>query len=339
MSDKVFITGSAGFIGFHTAIRLCKEGYKVIGIDNLNPSYSVELKKSRLEIISKKYNDSCWEFHKNDLEDKNSLEEIFLKHKPKIVINLAAQAGVRNSIINPDAFISSNILGYHNILECCKKFDIENFIYASSSSVYGNNKKVPFSERDCVDYPVSLYAATKKSNELMAHTYSELFKIPSTGLRFFTVYGPWGRPDMAPMIFAKNIFSQKPIRVFNNGNLTRDFTYIDDVVETIFRLLSKPATVNYSNPMQSEISNFSCPHRIFNVGNGNEVNLLDFISTLEQVIGIDAIKSFESMQPGDVQKTLANTSLIKDWIGFVPRTDLRYGLQQFIGWYKKFYSL
>ena len=339
MSDKVFITGAAGFIGFHTTIRLCKEGYKVIGIDNLNSSYNVELKKSRLKMISNKYNYSFWEFHKNDLEEKNSLEEIFLKHKPKIVINLAAQAGVRNSIINPDAFISSNILGYHNILECCKKFDIENFIYASSSSVYGNNKKVPYSERDCVDYPVSLYAATKKSNELMAHTYSELFKIPSTGLRFFTVYGPWGRPDMAPMIFAKNIFSQKPIRVFNNGNLTRDFTYIDDVVETIFRLLSKPATVNYANPIQSEVSEFSCPHRIFNVGNGKEVNLLDFIRTLEQIIGIDAIKSFESMQLGDVQKTLANTSLIKDWIGFVPRTDLRYGLQQFIGWYKKFYSL
>ena len=339
MSDKVLITGAAGFIGFHTTARLCKEGYKVIGIDNINPSYSVELKKSRLKIISDKYNYSLWEFHENDLEDKNSLEEIFFKHKPKIVINLAAQAGVRNSIINPDAFISSNILGYHNILECCKKFDIENFIYASSSSVYGNNKKVPYSERDCVDYPVSLYAATKKSNELMAHTYSELFRIPSTGLRFFTVYGPWGRPDMAPMIFAKNIFSQKPIRVFNKGNLSRDFTYIDDVVETIFRLLSKPATVNDSNPIHSEVSDFSCPHRIFNVGNGKEVNLLDFISILEQIIGIDAIKSFESMQLGDVQKTLANTSLIKDWIGFVPKTDLRYGLQQFIEWYKNFYSL
>jgi len=339
MSDKVLITGAAGFIGFHTTARLCKEGYKVIGIDNINPSYSVELKKSRLKIISDKYNYSLWEFHENDLEDKNSLEEIFFKHKPKIVINLAAQAGVRNSIINPDAFISSNILGYHNILECCKKFDIENFIYASSSSVYGNNKKVPYSERDCVDYPVSLYAATKKSNELMAHTYSELFRIPSTGLRFFTVYGPWGRPDMAPMIFAKNIFSQKPIRVFNKGNLSRDFTYIDDVVETIFRLLSKPATVNDSNPIHSEVSDFSCPHKIFNVGNGKEVNLLDFISILEQIIGIDAIKSFESMQLGDVQKTLANTSLIKDWIGFVPRTDLRYGLQQFIEWYKNFYSL
>ena len=339
MSDKVFITGAAGFIGFHTTLRLIKEGYKVIGIDNLNSSYSIELKKSRLKMISNHDKYSSWEFYKNDLEDKNSLEEIFFKHKPKIVINLAAQAGVRNSIINPDSFISSNILGFHNILECCRKFAIENFIYASSSSVYGNKKKVPYSEKDCVDYPVSLYAATKKSNELMAHTYSELFKIPSTGLRFFTVYGPWGRPDMAPMIFAKNIFSREPIRVFNNGNLTRDFTYIDDVIETIFRLLSKPANKSSSNLIDESFSNFSCPHKIFNVGNGKEVNLLDFIRTLEQIIGIEAIKSFEAMQLGDVHKTLASTSLIKDWVGFVPRTDIRYGLQKFIDWYRDFYNL
>ncbi len=338
MTDKIIITGAAGFIGFHTTLRLCKEGYKVIGIDNLNPSYSIELKKSRLEVISKRYNNSFWEFYENDLEDKKSLEKIFLKHKPKIVINLAAQAGVRNSIVNPDLFISSNILGYHNVLECCKNSNIENFIYASSSSVYGNNKKVPFTEKDCVDYPVSLYAATKKSNELMAHTYSELFKIPSTGLRFFTVYGPWGRPDMAPMIFAKNIFSREPIKVFNNGNLTRDFTYIDDIVETIFRLLNKPATESYSKPSNSINSNFSCPHRIFNVGNGKEVNLLDFIQILEQIIGIDAIKKFESMQLGDVHKTLADTSLIRDWVGFVPRTELKYGLQKFIDWYRNFYN-
>ena len=204
---------------------------------------------------------------------------------------------------------------------------------------YGNNKKVPYSEEDCVDYPVSLYAATKKSNELMAHTYSELFKIKSVGLRFFTVYGPWGRPDMAPMIFAKNIFLRKPIKVFNNGNLTRDFTYIDDVIETIFRLLKKPPFQSSSALRVKAISNFSCPHKIFNVGNGKEVNLLDFIQTLEQIIGIDAIKSFESMQLGDVHKTLANTSLIKDWIGFVPRTDLKFGLKKFIDWYREFYSL
>ena len=214
-------------------------------------------------------------------------------------------------------------MGFHNILECCKNFNIENFLYASSSSVYGNNKKVPFSEEDCVDYPVSLYK--QKSNELMAiHIANSLN--PIYWFEIF-VYGPWGRPDMAPMIFAKNIFSRQPIKIFNNGNLSRDFTYIDDIIETIFRLTNKPAIQTYSNPSNSLSSDFSCPHKIFNVGNGKEVNLMDFIKTLEQIIGIEAIKSFESMQLGDVHKTLANTSLIKDWIGFVPRTDIKYGLK------------
>ncbi len=338
MNNKnIIITGAAGFIGFHVSLRLKKEGYQIIAIDNLNKSYDVKIKKERLKILLKEGNHSL-KFYEQDIVNKNCLRELFLKYKPSVVINLAAQAGVRNSIINPDIFIKSNILGFYNIIECCREFKVENFIYASSSSVYGNNKKIPFSEEDFVDHPVSLYAATKKSNELMAHTYSELFKIPSTGLRFFTVYGPWGRPDMAPIIFAKNIFSKKPIKVFNHGNLWRDFTYIDDIVETISRLIKKPATIDQlsrSNNSSKLIN--SCPHKVFNVGNGQETKLIDFISTLERIIGIKAIKDLQPMQLGDVHMTLADTSSIKDWIGFVPKTDLTFGLEKFVLWFKDFY--
>ena len=338
MKDKniILVTGAAGFIGFHTSLRLIEEGYKIIGIDNLNSSYDVKIKKSRLKILSEQ-NNFFFQFYENDIENKKSLKDIFIKHKPKVIINLAAQAGVRNSIVNPDIFIKSNILGFYNILECCREFNVENLIYASSSSVYGNNKKIPFSEEDFVDHPVSLYAATKKSNELMAHTYSELYKIPATGLRFFTVYGPWGRPDMAPFIFTNNIYSNNPIRVFNNGNLSRDFTYIDDIVETIFRLINKPATIE-KKLLNSSNAISSCPHRIFNIGNGKETNLIEFISTLEEIIGIKAIKKFQPMQLGDVHKTLADTKAIKDWVGFVPKTSLSNGLEKFIFWFKDFYN-
>ena len=304
----------------------------------MSTNHDQDLKISRLNKLSQNKKHLYWNFYKNDIEDLNSLRKIFIKHKPKIVINLAAQAGVRESIKNPKIFITSNILGFHNILECCREFNIENLIYASSSSVYGNNKKKPFSEDDFVDHPVSLYAATKKSNELMAHNYSQLYKIPSTGLRFFTVYGPWGRPDMAPMIFAKNIYLKKPINIFNNGNLSRDFTYIDDIIEVLTRLIYKPATQSENfNPDKPIPSQSNCPHRIFNVGNGNETQLMDFIKILENELGQKAIKRFTSMQKGDVFATLADTSYIKEWTGFAPNTSIEEGIKKFAQWFRSYY--
>ena len=339
MSQKILVTGAAGFIGFHICKKLIGEKVSIIGIDNLNDYYDINLKQARLnELInlSGKNVTPNFSFIKCTLEDKDSLEEIFKKHRPKSLIHLAAQAGVRFSLDNPSIYINSNLVGFGNILECCRNYEIEHFLYASSSSVYGGNKKVPFSEKDMVDNPVSLYAATKKANELMAYSYSHLYKIPSTGIRFFTVYGPWGRPDMAPMIFTKAILSNKPIKVFNNGDMYRDLTYIDDATESVIRLINKPPKSS-NNLIQVEASKDYPPHRIINVGNSKAINLLDLIETLENELNIKAIKIFEKMQPGDVKQTYADTTLLKSLIKYEPKTSIKDGIRKFVKWYRDFY--
>ena len=337
---KILITGVAGFIGYHLAKGLINKSLDIVGLDNLNSYYETKLKKDRLknlDLIASK-SSALWKFIKLDLKDEDKLLEIFEKYKPDVVINLAAQAGVRYSLENPKAYISSNIVGFCNILECCKKYPVKNFIYASSSSVYGGNKKLPFSETSNVDHPVSLYAATKKSNELIAHTYSHLYEIPCTGLRFFTVYGEWGRPDMAPMIFAKAIYDNKPIKIFNNGLMKRDFTYINDIIECIIKLINKPAKGNKNfDAINPDPSTSWCPHQIFNLGNNKTVKLMDFISILENEIGKKALKEFVPMQPGDVQETFANTENIFEYIGFKPSTNIQTGIKEFISWYKQYY--
>ena len=339
---RVFlITGAAGFIGFFLAIRLLQNGEKVIGIDNLNDYYEVDLKESRLlEIIkTSQASKGEWEFIKTDIEDKSKLNEIFNKVNPTVVINLAAQAGVRYSLKNPESYIQSNLVGFANLLECCRTYKIENLIYASSSSVYGGNTKLPFEEIQNIDHPVSLYAATKKANELMAHSYSHLFKIPMTGLRFFTVYGPWGRPDMAPMIFAEKIMKGEPLSIFNFGEMSRDFTYIDDVVEALTRCCYKPATYDPSfDCLNPNPSTSFAPHRIFNVGNNNPVHLMKFIELLEENLGVKAKKVFESMQAGDVKSTLSDNTRLYDWIKFSPIVNIEEGTKKFTKWFLDYYS-
>tara|TARA_A100001035_G_scaffold279219_1_gene280032 strand:+ start:3227 stop:4264 length:1038 start_codon:yes stop_codon:yes gene_type:complete len=339
---KILITGAAGFIGFHTCKFFLERNYEIIGLDNLNDYYSIQIKRDRLKVLEELATSANknWNFVLGNLEDKLLIENIFIKYKPKIVIHLAAQAGVRYSLTNPDSYINSNIVGFLSILENCRSNNIENLIFASSSSVYGGNAKIPFSENDPVNHPVSLYAATKRSNELMAHCYSHLFKIPSTGLRFFTVYGPWGRPDMAPMIFTKAIISGKPIQVFNNGEMYRDFTYIDDVVTAIEKLLDKPAQPNASfNKKFPQPSNSWSPFRILNVGNSKKVYLKKFINLLELEIGKKAIIEFKDFQPGDVQTTLSSTKELELLTNFKPEIKLEKGIKLFISWYKKYYEL
>ncbi len=340
MQKKILVTGAAGFIGYHICKKLLSEKYQIIGFDNVNSYYDPNLKKSRLnDLLQEASENGDWEFIKGNLEDYDLLNSIFIKFKPKIVIHLAAQAGVRYSIENPNVYIKSNLVGFANILEMCRIYKVSNLIYASSSSVYGGNKKIPFSESDPVNHPISLYAATKKSNELMAHTYSHLYDIPSTGLRFFTVYGPWGRPDMAPMIFTDSIIKNKPINIFNNGNMARDFTYIDDVTEILFRLISKPATENknFNFEFPSPESSW-CKHKVFNVGNSNKIKLMDFINEIEKALGIKAKKNFLPMQDGDVQSTYSDSSNIENWVGFKPSTTISDGVRQFIVWYQSFYQ-
>lgn len=326
------ITGAAGFIGSYLSKSLLDKGCTVIGIDNLNDYYDVKLKNARIEML-KPY--EKFSFIKADLSDKESIFQLFEKHKPNIVVNLAAQAGVRYSIENPDVYIQSNIIGFFNILEACRQFPVDHLVYASSSSVYGTNKKVPFEETDFVDHPVSLYAATKKSNELMAHTYSHLYKIPATGLRFFTVYGPMGRPDMAYFGFADKYFAGEPIRIFNNGDfnndLYRDFTYIDDIVEGIERLLSNPAIGDIQ-------------HKVYNIGNNNPEKLMVFIETLEKALSnalgktVQFDKIFEPIKAGDVPATYASTDLLQQAVGFKPETSIQEGLQKFADWYVDYYK-
>ena len=346
----ILVTGTAGFIGFHVANRLLKDGHQVIGIDCLNTYYDVTLKHSRLaqagvnsSIVQ--YNEVCsgvegYTFYQIQLEDKNILAHIFHTHKPDVVVHLAAQAGVRYSIINPDAYISSNIVAFTNILECCRNFNIRHLVYASSSSVYGLNDENPFSTNQNVDHPISLYAATKKSNELMAHTYSYLFNLPTTGLRFFTVYGPWGRPDMALFIFTKAILENKPIKVFNHGNMQRDFTYVDDIVEGIVRVMHHvPQKNNQWQQSKSEVSASSAPYKIYNIGNNSPVMLSEFIEAIENELGKTAIKELLPIQPGDVPATYADVSdLVRD-VGYKPNTTVKEGVQKFISWYKKYYHI
>ncbi len=338
MNETVFVTGGAGFIGFHLIKRLIKNKIRVVAMDNLNSYYDVDLKKARLKELSNL--GGSFNFYFEDIEEIASIKEIFNKHNPKYVVNLAAQAGVRYSIENPNIFLKSNIMGFGNILEICKEYDINHLVYASSSSVYGGNTKLPYSEKNNVDHPVSIYAATKKTNELMAHTYSHLYSLPATGLRFFTVYGPWGRPDMSYFLFTKSILEGKAINVFNYGNMRRDFTYIDDIVESILRVIYKIPLPNKNfEESLSDPSSSWAPHKIFNIGNSDSIKLIKFIEVLEDVIGKKAKKNFLPMPKGDVQATLADTKLLENYINFRPKTSLNEGLEKFFKWYKKFYRL
>ena len=327
---KVLLTGVAGFIGYHVALKLLARGDTVIGVDNLNDYYDVSLKQARLDSIAKQDNAKNFQFIKLDLAEQAATAKLFETEKPDSVIHLAAQAGVRYSLQNPHAYISSNIVAFTNILEACCAIKPQHLVYASSSSVYGGNTKLPFSETDSVDHPVSLYAATKKANELMAHTYSHLYDIPTTGLRFFTVYGSWGRPDMSPFLFADAIINNRPIKVFNHGDMLRDFTYIDDIVEGVIHVLDKPAT---------PIASTGAPYRLFNIGNNQPEKLMDFISLLESAIGKTAQKEFLPMQAGDVKATYADTSALNTWVGFKPNTPLKVGVEKFVGWYKNYYKI
>ncbi len=338
MNETVFVTGGAGFIGFHLIKRLIKNKIRVVTMDNLNSYYNIDLKKARLTELNNL--GGSFNFYLGDIEDISSIKEIFKKHNPKYVINLAAQAGVRYSIENPNIFLRSNIAGFGNILEICKEFEITHLVYASSSSVYGGNTQLPYSEKNNVDHPVSIYAATKKSNELMAHTYSHLYSLPATGLRFFTVYGPWGRPDMSYFLFTKSILEGKEINVFNYGNMLRDFTYVDDIIESIMRLIYKIPLPNKNfEESHSDPSSSWAPHKIFNIGNSDSIKLIKFIEVLEDVIGKKAKKNFLPMPKGDVQATLADTKLLENYINFRPKTSLNEGLEKFFKWYKKFYRL
>tara|TARA_Y100001978_G_C23671705_1_gene424129 strand:+ start:535 stop:1563 length:1029 start_codon:yes stop_codon:yes gene_type:complete len=341
MNQCILVTGAAGFIGFHLCKKLLSNRIKVIGLDNINDYYDTNLKEKRLEIISEEITNKniFWKFIKADLVNKEEISEVFEQYKPQIVVNLAAQAGVRNSIINPDSYIRSNIVGFLNLLECCRSYKIKNLLYASSSSVYGGNKKIPYSEIDSVNHPVSLYAATKRSNELMAHTYCHLYNMNAIGMRFFTVYGPWGRPDMAPMKFTKNILSKETISIFNHGNMSRSFTYIDDIVDIICKLINKPATPDHNfNGNKPNPSTSWASHRIFNLGNENSIKLLDFIQLLEDELGMKSLKEYEKMQLGDVQFTSSDCSSLKEWIGPYDFTSIETGIKKFINWYKDFYK-
>tara|TARA_Y100000589_G_C27146869_1_gene627204 strand:+ start:615 stop:1637 length:1023 start_codon:yes stop_codon:yes gene_type:complete len=339
---KLLITGSAGFIGYHLCKKCIDNGFSVIGFDNLNNYYDVNLKKARLKELENytKYKKNQYIFIRGSLEDNDSLKKIFEKYLPNVVINLAAQAGVRYSIENPHAYIQANLVGFSNIIELSRLFGIKNFLYASSSSVYGGNIKIPFSESNGVDHPVSLYASTKRANELIAHSYSHLFSLPSIGLRFFTVYGPWGRPDMALFLFTKAIFDGKPIKVFNNGDMQRDFTFVDDITESLIKLISKPPVKNDNfDFLEANPGDSWSPHAIFNIGNSNPSSLIDYISEIEDYVGIKAKKEFLPMQPGDVKSTYADTSKLEKYIGFKPRTTIKEGIPKFIDWYKTFYNL
>ncbi len=322
---KILITGGAGFIGFHLGKRLLEAGAEVVAADNLNDYYDPKLKRMRMDILQTYPN---FRFIKTDIADKGALEVIFQLCEPQIVVNLAAQAGVRYSIKNPDAYIQSNLEGFFNVLECCRHYPVEHLVYASSSSVYGANKKVPFSTADQVDTPVSLYAATKKSDELMAYAYSHLYGIPATGLRFFTVYGPYGRPDMAYFSFAEKIMRGEPIQIFNHGDMYRDFTYIDDIVEGIVRLLDKP-------PQPDAVT--GARYKVYNIGNNKPEKLTDFIAALEQALGKEAKKEYLPMQPGDVYQTYADVSDLERDVGFKPTTTIKDGLSRFTAWYMDVY--
>ena len=334
---RVLVTGAAGFIGYHTSKRLLECGDEVIGIDNLSDFYDVNLKKSRLSLLT---GSDKFLFHKVDIADNDAMIRLFSETKPEYVINLAAQPGVRYSLINPNAYINSNLVGFANILEGCRNNNIKHLVYASSSSVYGSNTKMPFSVDDNVDHPVSLYAATKKANELMAHTYSHLFGLPTTGLRFFTVYGPWGRPDMAIFLFTRLILEGKPIDVFNYGNMSRDFTYVDDIVEGVVRVLDRvPQPDPHWSAESSLIGSSSAPYKVYNIGNNNPVELIHFIRTIEKCVGKVAEMNMLPLQPGDVPATFADIDALVRDVGFKPNTSVETGISRFVDWYKEYYQV
>ena len=353
MSEKILVTGVAGFIGFHLFKKLLQLGFDIVGIDNLNDYYDVNLKLDRLKYLGIKtdsleygklnevagYDGSY--FLKMDISDKPGLEKIFSEHGITSVCNLAAQAGVRYSIENPEVYTTSNIVGFAYLLECCRAHQVNNLVFASTSSVYGLSRKMPFKESDDSNHPISYYAATKKSNEMMAHSYSHLFGIPTTGLRFFTVYGPWGRPDMAIFLFTKSIIEQKPIKVFNHGKMIRDFTYIDDIVDGIVKCVMNPATPNLNfddlNNIDPSIS--SAPYRIYNIGNSSSVNIETYIDLIEKYTGIKAIKEYMPMQPGDVSATHADVSRISNELGYSPSTDVTVGVKHFVDWFRNYYHV
>ena len=333
---KILITGTAGFIGFHLARLLLEKGESVVGIDNLNDYYSVQLKRDRLAILQQHPN---FQFLQVDLADTAAMNQLFADHEFARVVHLAAQAGVRYSLENPAAYINSNLVGFGNILECCRHAQVEHLLYASSSSVYGSNVKQPFSVHDAVDHPVSLYAASKKSNELMAHAYSHLFGLPTTGLRFFTVYGPWGRPDMALFIFTKAIIEGREIDVFNNGDMRRDFTYIDDIVQALSLLLDKIAQPNESfDPLSPDPGSSSAPYRVYNIGNNQPEELGRFIEVLEETLGMKAKKNYRPLQSGDVVETFADVSDLEREIGFKPATTIEEGIRRFVKWYREYHA-
>ena len=333
----ILLTGVAGFIGMHCAERLLARGDTVIGVDNINDYYDVGLKKDRLKRLKAH---PRFRFERLDIANREAVAGLFAEVRPEKVINLAAQAGVRYSLTNPHAYIDANIQGFLNILEGCRHQSVRHLVYASSSSVYGGNTRLPFSESDPVDHPVSLYAATKKANELMAHTYSHLYGLPTTGLRFFTVYGPWGRPDMALFLFTRAILEGQPIEVFNGGEMTRDFTYIADIVEGVVRLLDRPAepdpAFDSDNP---DPATSSAPYRVFNIGNSSPVRLLDYIGAVEKSLGTEARKNLLPMQPGDVQSTAADTDKLENWVSFRPATPVETGFSRFIDWYMDYYRV
>jgi len=332
---NILVTGAAGFIGFHLSARLLDEGCTVTGIDNLNAYYDVNLKKDRLRLLEKR---PGFSFHQIDISNRKALPHLFEEHRFDAVVNLAAQAGVRYSLKNPHAYVDSNLSGFVNVLECCRSTGVRHLVFASSSSVYGANTKMPFSVHHNVDHPVSLYAASKKANELMAHAYSHLYGLCCTGLRFFTVYGPWGRPDMALFLFVKAILEEKPIKVFNNGNMERDFTYIDDIVEGVCRVIDRipEPDPDWSGDAPDSATSYA-PYRIYNIGNNKPVRLMDFIAAIEDAIGKKAKKQFLPLQPGDVPKTYADIDALYEAVGFRPKTPIKEGIRRFVEWYREYY--
>jgi UDP-glucuronate 4-epimerase len=333
---KVLVTGAAGFIGYHTARALLDRGDEVVGLDNLNPYYDVKLKAARLAQLAPR---NQFTFVKADLADKGAIDELFAEHRPERVIHLAAQAGVRHSLTHPEDYMQSNLVGFLNILEACRHSGVAHLVFASSSSVYGANTRVPFSVHDNVNHPVSFYAASKKSNELMAHAYAHLYRLPTTGLRFFTVYGPWGRPDMALFMFVKKILADEPIDVFNDGHHARDFTYIDDIVEAVVRVTDRVVQpdADWSGDAPDSSSSLA-PYRLYNIGNHSPVQLMDFIAAIEKALGRKAKKNFLPLQPGDVPATYADVSDLKRYIGFEPNTPIDEGISRFVAWYRDYHA-
>ena len=335
---NILVTGCAGFIGFHFVKKLLNEGHNIVGIDSINDYYDVKIKKDRLKIL-KKISKKNFKFYKKDLCESKFLEKCFLKHKFAIVVHFAAQAGVRYSITNPESYIQNNIVAFNNVIENCRLFKIKHFVYASSSSVYGMNSKMPLTEEVSVDHPMQLYAATKRSNELVAHSYSSLFKIPSTGLRFFTVYGPWGRPDMSLFKFVKNILNSEPISVYNKGNHKRDFTYVDDIVNGVYLAMKKTPKYTKINSKKLKPNLSSAPFKIYNIGNGKPISLLSFINIIEKELNIKSKRKYLKLQAGDINTTHSDIYNIKNELGFSPKIDIERGIKSFVSWFKDYYKI